>query len=142
LVEVLAVSMKPLHCDASIVLPCGVEAAALNPLLCASNALFSPGCACGALAAIIVRHASYYWMYSSHSGTPTESALEVSVFDAVLVFAAVFAAVFVVVVFVTTAVLVLFVLVFAAVFAVEPHPIEAIAKQKVAATLKMLVNFI
>ena len=138
----MAVSIKPLHCEASIVLPCDVEAAVLNPLLWASNDCFRAGWACGALAAIIVRQASYFWMYSSHSGTPTESAFEVSVLDAVLV--AVFAAVFVLVVFVTTAVFALFVLVpvFAVLFAGEPHPNEAIAKQKVAATLKMLVNFI
>jgi hypothetical protein len=124
--------MKPLHCVASIVLPCEVDAAVLNPFLCASNEDLRAGSACGALALIIVKQASYFLMYSSHSGTPTES-------PAGSVFATEFAAVFV-----TTAVFDLFMLVpvFAAVFAGEPHPIEAMAKQNDAARAKMLVVFI
>jgi hypothetical protein len=132
--------MKPLHCVARIVLPWGVDAAVLNPFLCASNEDLRAGSACGALAPIVVKQASYFLMYSSHSGTPTESPAG-SVFATVLeaVFAAEFA-----VVFVTTAVfdLLMLVPVFAAVFAGEPHPIEAMAKQNDAARAKMLVVFI
>ena len=81
-------------------------------------------------------------MYSSHSGTPTESPAGSDF--AICVFAAVFVAVLVVDVLTTTAVfdLLLFALVFAAVFADELHPIEAIVKQSDNAKAKMLVVFI
>ena len=55
------------------VLPCGVEAPVLKLSRCAWNAVFKGASACGALAATLVRQASYFLIYSSHSATPTES---------------------------------------------------------------------
>jgi hypothetical protein len=127
-------------------LPCGVEAAALNPFRCASKAVFRPASACGALAAIVVRHASYFWIYSSHSATPVTS-LAVAVFE-VSVFALVFAVVFAGAVVVVEDVLVT--VVFAALLAVEldvlvaapPQPNERRAKHSAAAIMIKLLIFI
>ena len=72
-------------------------------------------------------------MYSSHSGTPTES----PVVFATSVFVAVLAA-DVFVVFVTTAVLDRFVPVFTVVFEAVPHPAETMATQNAVMLTKAL----
>jgi hypothetical protein len=114
--------------SAKAALPCGVAAAALNPLRCVSNEDFKLGAICGFFAAIVVKQASYFLMYSSHSGTPVpgsvESALAVSVFAGAVV---VVVDEVVVVVF---AVLVVFAGLLVAVLAAPlPQPKETTAKQ-------------
>jgi len=89
---------------------------------------------------MVVRHASYFLMYSSHSGTPVpgsvESALAVSVFAGAMVVA-------VDEVVVVLAVLLTFAGLFAVVFvAAPPQPNERIAKQSAAAIVIKLVIFI
>jgi len=99
------------------------------------------GAICGFFAAIVVRHASYFLMYSSHSGTPVagsvESALAVSVFAGAVV--VVVDEVVVVVLAVLLAFAGLFVVVFVA---APPQPNERIAKQSAAAIAIKLVIFI
>ena len=142
--EALAVSIACLHPLARVAFACGFAAAALKPLRWASNEERKAGATCGAFAAMLVKQASYFLMYSSHSATPTESPVE-----AVEVFAALFAAVVfvvvvvVVVVFVTVDVFarlaaVLVVLLVAA----PPHPAETTARQSPAITNRKLLIFI
>lgn len=135
-----AVSIKPLHWVASIVLPCGVDAAALKPFLCASNDCFIWGSTCGAFFAISVKHASYLVMYSSHSGTPVLGLDESAVVVVPELAGAVVAVVLLVVVvddeFVA---LVVFVVEFVA---VPPQPNERAAKQRAATINRIFLIFI
>jgi hypothetical protein len=142
-VDALAVSIACLQVPTSAALPCGVDAAVLKVFRWASKDVFRPGAACGAFAAILVRHASYFLMYSSHSGTPVpgsvESALAVSVFAGAVVVVVVDD----VVVVAVFAVLLAFAGLVAVVFvAVLPQPNERIAKQSAAAIAIKLVIFI
>jgi hypothetical protein len=100
------------------------------------------GATCGFFSAIVVKQASYFLMYSSHSGTPVagsvESALAVSVLAG-----AVAVVVDEVVVVVVLAVLLTFAGLVEVVFvAAPPQPIERIAKQSAAAIEIKLVIFI
>lgn len=134
--------MAVLQVEASVAFPCGVEAAVLKPSRCAWKACFIGPSTCGAVFAIFVKQASYFLMYSSHSGTPVfgslVSALAVSVFaGAVVVFVVVVVVVdeLAVVVFAGLALTVVFV-------AAPPQPNEMIAKQKADAIARMLLIFI
>jgi hypothetical protein len=88
-VEAFAVDIAFLHWGANAALPSGVEAAFLNASRCVSKPVFKPGAADGAFAAMVVRQASYFVMYSSHSATPVfglvESDFVTSVFVVVVV---------------------------------------------------------
>jgi hypothetical protein len=139
-VEAFAWSSAVLHAVARVAFPCGVDAAVLKPLRCASKAVFSEPSTCGALAAILVKHASYFLIYSSHSATPTESpagaVLAVAVFAGAVVFVAVL---------VTVAVFdLLAVAVFDAVFVAPPQAAKKIAAphRSTATKSKLVLNFI
>jgi hypothetical protein len=136
-VAVLAFDIAVLHCGANAALPCGVAAAFLKASRWASKLVFSPGAACGAFAAIVVRHASYLVMYSSHSATPVFG-LDESVVVAAVLAGAVVVVDDVVVVDVAFAGLFAVVLLVAA----PPQPNEIIAKQRVAAIAMKLLIFI
>ena len=141
--EAFAVSIACLQVPVKAALPCGVDAAALKPFRCASKEVLRPGAACGALAAMVVRHASYFLIYSSHSATPVfgslASAFATSVFagaDVLTVDVVAVEAVFVV--FETLAGLLAVVL---DEFVDEPpQPNERTAKQRTAAIeIKLLI---
>jgi hypothetical protein len=135
-VEAFAWSSAVLHAVARVAFPCGVDAAVLKPLRCASKAVFSEPSTCGALAAILVKHASYFLIYSSHSATPTESPAGAVLAVAVLAGAVVFVAVLV-----TVAV---FDLLAVAVFVAPPQAVKKIAAphRSTATKSKLVLNFI
>ena len=101
------------------------------------------GATCGFFSAMVVRHASYFLMYSSHSGTPVFGSLASAFAVSVLAGAAVFAGAVVVVddVVVVVVVFVVFAGLFAAVFdAAPPQPNEITAKHANAAiAIKLLI---
>src|SRR5262245_58932064 len=82
--EVFTASIACLHAGPSAAFACGLAADAFQPARAASNPCFMAASACGFLAATLVRHASYFLMYSSHSGTPIESPADAVVFEAVV----------------------------------------------------------
>ena len=140
MVAVFAVSIACLQVVARVALLCGLAAAVLNEVRCASNACFIEGSTCGAALAILVRQASYLVMYSSHSATPVSGAVEAVVLEAVFAGAVVVVLDVVVVVEVVFAgllavVVVLFV-------AVPPQPNEIAAKHRAAATNRIFLIFI
>ena len=142
MVAVLAVSIAVLQVEASVALPCGVAAADLNPFRCASKDDFNVGSTCGAALAIFVRQASYFVMYSSHSGTPTESPAG-AVFAVSAEFAGAVVAVVLLVVVVVDVVAVLaalFAVALAVVFAAPPpQPNEIKAKHVAIANAKKVL---
>src|SRR5947209_15435979 len=79
--DVLAVSRACLQAVASPALPCGVAAASFHILRAVSMLAFTV--ARIASGTLLLTHASYFEMYSSHSGTPILSPL-VPVFAAAL----------------------------------------------------------
>src|SRR5947207_15651539 len=81
---VLAVSSACLHACASPALPCGVAAASFHIFRAVSMLAFTVARIDSGT--LLLTHASYFEMYSSHSGTPILSPLVL----AVEVFAAVF----------------------------------------------------
>lgn len=83
LIDCLAVSKAVLHPLARLVFPCGVAAASFHDLRIASNDVLKV--ARWASGTLLFTHASYFAIYSSHSGTPILSAEAVSVFVSVLV---------------------------------------------------------
>ena len=92
------------------------------------------------MAAILVRHASYFLMYSSHSATQVFGAVETE-----LVLAVVVPAVFVAIAVLATVVVfagLIFVLTVVFVFAAPPQPIATIAKPIAAAIMKKLLILI
>jgi hypothetical protein len=137
LVEVLAVSIACLHVVASVALLCGFAAAVLNEVRFASKACFIDGSTWGAALAILVRHASYFVMYSSHSGTPVFGpAVAVSVLVGAVVVLLVLAVAVVVDVFAGLFAVVL------VVFVAPPQPNETRAKHAAAAIAKKFLIFI
>jgi hypothetical protein len=142
-VDDLAVSIACLQVAGRVALPCGVEAAVLKALRCASKLDFKPGAACGAFAAIVVKHASYFLMYSSHSATPVPGSLAsafVSLFAAEVFAGAVLVVVVVVVVVVFAGLFVVVVVV--VLVAAPPHPKETTANVNAAAIAIKFLNFI
>jgi len=142
-VDVFAVSIACLQAPTKVVRPCGVEAAVLKPFRCASKEDFIAGATCGFFAAMVVRQASYFLMYSSHSATPVAgsdvSAFAISVFDVDELFADAVLVEAVFVVFVTLAGLLA--VVFDVFFAPPPQPKERIAKHSTAAIVIKLLIF-
>src|SRR5689334_8270899 len=135
-VEALAVSIACLQVAGRVALPCGVDAAALKPLRCPSNACFMLGATWGFFAAIDVRQASYFVMYSSHSGTPVFGADE-SVFAVSLLDVVVLVVVVVDVLFAGFA----FVVVFVVFVVAPPQPKETTANASAAAITRILLIF-
>src|SRR4051812_49726237 len=74
-VDAFALSIACLQVAGRVALPCGVEAADLNAVRCPSKADFKLGAICGFFAAIVVKQASYFVIYSSHSATPVAGSL-------------------------------------------------------------------
>ena len=137
--DVFAVSIACLQVVARVALLCGLAAAVLNEVRCASNDCFNAGSACGAAFAIFVRQASYLVMYSSHSATPVFGLDESAVVAAVLA-----GAVVVVddVVVVEVAFAGLLAAAFVVLVAAPPQPNETIAKVIAAAIAIKLLIFI
>jgi hypothetical protein len=113
----------------------------LKAFRCASKLDFKPGAACGAFEAIVVRHASYFLMYSSHSATPVPGSLAsalISLLEAEVLAGALFVVVVVVFVVVVVVVFPLFTVVVVLV-AAPPHPNETTANVNVAAIAIMFL---
>ena len=140
-VDALAASVACLQADASVALPAGFAAASFQPLRACSKDCFIGPSTAGALAAILVRQASYFLMYSSHSGTPIESPAATSAF-----LSSAFGAVVVVAGAVVAGLSAGFALaLFAVLAAGEPQAAAKIAKQNRLVTAKkffMLIYFL